>query len=360
MAWAIPQHSRNQVDKAGRFVTESPRDREFLNDTDNQQSEYQKYLSIVNNWRSSHSYPLNTFQVTLRRKARIINNDAIIAQRIKRLDSIRLKLERQTTQLSQMQDIGGCRAVMPSQRDVEKLALEYIQRSRASRFIHDLKWQKNYIEDPKADGYRSYHLIYAYKGENKYSVYDNLRVEIQIRSRLQHAWATAVEAVGIFTQQALKSNQGNKDWLRFFSLMGSIIAMKEKTALVPGTPNKQIDLKKEISFLANHLKAIDVLKAYQTAINYTNKKDISLKNSKYFLLKLDFEQRRLFVKGFSASQSQEANESYTMQESDQNTDQNSQLVLVSVDSIESLKKAYPNYFLDTTRFSNILKSAISK
>jgi ppGpp synthetase/RelA/SpoT-type nucleotidyltranferase len=360
MAWATPQHSRNQVDKAGKFVTEFSRDQEFFHNTDNQSSEYQKYLSIVNNWRSSHSYPLNTFQVTLRRKAKNINNDSIIAQRIKRLDSIRQKLERQTTQLSQMQDIGGCRAVMPSQRDVEKLAHEYIQRSRASRFIHDLKWQKNYIEDPKADGYRSYHLIYAYKGENKYSVYDNLRIEIQIRSRLQHAWATAVEAVGIFTRQALKSNQGNKDWLRFFSLMGSMIAIKEKTAPVPATPSKQTELKKEIFFLENHLKALDVLKAYQTAINYTNKKDLSLRNSKYFLLKLDFEQRRLFVKGFSASQSQEANDSYTMQESDRGADQSSQLVLVSVDSIESLKKAYPNYFLDTTRFYNILKEAVNK
>lgn len=360
MAWAIPQHSRNQVDKAGKFVTEFPRDREFFDIPNDQVSEYQKYLSIVNNWRSSHSYPLNTFQVTLRRRARNIHKDAIIAQRIKRLDSIRLKLDRQTTQLSQMQDIGGCRAVMPTQRDVEKLAREYLQRSRASRFIHDLKWEKNYIEDPKTDGYRSYHLIYAYKGENNYSAYDNLRIEIQIRSRLQHAWATAVEAVGIFTRQALKSNQGNKDWLRFFSLMGSIIAIKEKTPLVPGTPDNESDLRKEISFFSEHLKALDVLKAYQTAINYANQKDASDKNAKYFLLKLDFEERRLFVRSFSANQSQEANEFYTKQESEQGADLNSQLVLVSVDSIESLKKAYPNYFLDTDRFAGILKEAVSK
>jgi len=45
---------------------------------------------------------------------------------------------------------------------------------------------------------------------------------------LQHAWATAVEAVGIFTKQALKSNIGDGEWLRLFALMSSEIAVMRR------------------------------------------------------------------------------------------------------------------------------------
>src|SRR5207249_1633670 len=135
--------------------------------------------------------------------------------------------------LTQMQDIGGCRAVVNSVDEVTKLVASYGR----SRFAHEFRSEKDYIETPKEDGYRSHHLIYQYKaklGQN--NSYDKLRIEIQLRTVLQHAWATAVEAVGIFTKQALKANVGNKDWLRLFALMGSEIAALEHTSLVPGTP----------------------------------------------------------------------------------------------------------------------------
>jgi (p)ppGpp synthase/HD superfamily hydrolase len=99
--WAVPAFSRNQVDKAG-FTLIDPT--ALLADKETA-------LTVINNWRSSHSYPLINFRNNLRRKIQNIQNDAIIAQRIKRLQSIEAKLVRQTTQLSQMQDIGGCRSI---------------------------------------------------------------------------------------------------------------------------------------------------------------------------------------------------------------------------------------------------------
>lgn len=80
MAWAKLQHDRSEVDAAGRMLaklTFPVTDVEGLN-----------ALSTINNWRASHAYPLNTFQLTLRRKARKIERDAIVAQRAKRLESI--------------------------------------------------------------------------------------------------------------------------------------------------------------------------------------------------------------------------------------------------------------------------------
>jgi hypothetical protein len=39
-------------------------------------------------------------------------------------------------------------------------------------------------------------------------IYNDLKIEMQLRSQYQHAWATAVETVGTFIGQALKSSIG--------------------------------------------------------------------------------------------------------------------------------------------------------
>jgi ppGpp synthetase/RelA/SpoT-type nucleotidyltranferase len=70
-------------------------------------------LETINHYRAVHYYPLNTFKVTLRRKAESIDPDRLVAQRIKLLSSIHAKLARfSTIRLSQMQDIGGYRAIV--------------------------------------------------------------------------------------------------------------------------------------------------------------------------------------------------------------------------------------------------------
>src|SRR5690348_9890038 len=103
--------------------------------------------------------------------------------------------------LSQMQDIGGCRAVVASLSDVSRLVKHY----KASDMKHKLLNEDDYITAPRKSGYRSYHLIYRYFSDKK-SSHNGLRIEVQIRSQLQHAWATAVETVGTFIRQALKSS----------------------------------------------------------------------------------------------------------------------------------------------------------
>lgn len=105
MDWAVPQYDRKDVDAAGRKLAHLA----FPVTT----MEGLGALQIINNWRSSHAYPLNIFQMTLRRRARRIEKDAIVAQRTKRLESIHAKLARQPSmRMTQMQDIAGCRAVM--------------------------------------------------------------------------------------------------------------------------------------------------------------------------------------------------------------------------------------------------------
>src|SRR6185437_184594 len=101
------------------------------------------------------------------------------------------------------QDIGGCRAIVGSIADVYGIVDKYDK----SRFAHTFKNRKDYISSPKPDGYRSYHLIYQYSGIGPTECYNGLHIEVQLRTQLQHAWATAVEIVGTITKQALKSRR---------------------------------------------------------------------------------------------------------------------------------------------------------
>lgn len=341
--WVMPEYKKGQVDWAGRVLIAREIDYDDL----------ERSLSIISNWRSCHGYPLNTFQDTLRKKARRYDGNCIVAQRTKRLSSIMHKLARfPTMELSQMQDIGGCRAILESAAHVQTLVDSY----RRSDLRHKLARVTNYIDQPRQSGYRGVHLLYQYSSDKeRTSVFNGLRIEMQLRSGLQHAWATAVETVGTFTRQALKSSLGETEWLRFFALMASVIALREGCPLVPGTPTDQGELIAELRHHATQLDVHHRLKAFGAALRTIPEAD--LRNAHYFLLELDPDAQSITIKGFSNREAEAASEEYLEAERKAQGG-TADAVLVSVDKLESLRRAYPNYFLDTDVFLRTLGEAL--
>ena len=194
MARAVPLYDRKVVNSAASEYVAGRLEGDALDDA----------LHIVNNWRSAHSFPLNTFAVRLKSKARDLDPTALVAQRIKRLPSIAHKIERfPRVTLTQMQDIGGCRAVLANSQQVTRIVAEGYEGNNDLR--HTLVRKDDYISSPRDSGYRGVHLIWKYKSDRN-EVYNDLKVEMQLRSSPQHAWATAVETTGTFIQQALKSS----------------------------------------------------------------------------------------------------------------------------------------------------------
>lgn len=342
MTWAVPEHPHARVDRAGATLISglfSP-------------VEWEEALEIVNNWRSSHSFPMNTFQTTLRRNARLVDARSLVAQRLKRLSSTQAKLLRfPTLRLSQMQDIGGCRAVVSSAKRVDELREIY----RKSDLKHTLVKEDDYIRKPKGSGYRSIHLIYRYHSDRS-PTYEGLLIELQLRSRLQHAWATAVETVGTFLQQALKSSEGPEKWLWFFSLIGSAFARREGTPPVPGTPTSKTELLDTARRLARELDVNRRLESYGEALKVLEDKNQA--NAKYFLLELRPAEDKLLVVGYEAGMLNRATSDYLKSEKSLAGQPGAQAVLVSAESLESLRRAYPNFFLDTHAFLQELKEAL--
>jgi hypothetical protein len=347
-AWVKPDYTREEINRAGKKLLE------FRDDIDGEMNwnEFDHALGVINNWRSSHGYPLFCLRVNLARIAKKIDPNALIAQRVKRLISISVKLERfPSMKLTQMQDLGGARAILSNLPMVGQAVAYY----KTSKALHESASVDDYILNPKPSGYRGAHLVYRFHSDNRHKkIYSGLKIELQLRSAYQHAWATAVETVGTFSGQALKSSLGNERWQKFFALMGSAIALREKTPLVPGTPQARAELREELRHYAHMLKVQDRLRGYRHALSAISATD---QNARFYLLQLDPTTGELRISGFDNIA--EASGEYEHAEKLVREKEGRDAVLVSVESIAALQKAYPNYFADTRVFMQLLSQALA-
>jgi ppGpp synthetase/RelA/SpoT-type nucleotidyltranferase len=309
-------------------------------------------LATLQDWRSAHAYPLNTFQGTLRSRLKAIDQSALVAQRLKRTPSIVRKLQREPwLQLAMMQDIGGLRAVVAGLSEVDQLASLY----RNPKLSHPLLREDDYISAPKNSGYRGVHLVYKYENPRPTALpFKGLRIELQIRTRLQHAWAMAVETMEMVTREALKASQGSQKWLDFFRVCSSAFAHLEGTVPVPGLDHiSQSESYQLVSDLAAELNIQPVLAGYRSAFRVV-RQNVS-RGAFYFLLELHFPGTGggfVNITSFPKGEIDQANEAYAKSEKKTEGDGPNHAVLVNASTLKQLDKAYPSYFLDTVIFNN--------
>jgi hypothetical protein len=251
-----------------------------------------------------------------------------------------------------MQDIAGCRAVISTNARVKRLSKLY----KAGRIRHELERENDYIQAPLRDGYRSLHLIYRYYSDHN-DTYNGQRIEVQLRSRLQHAWATAVEAVDTFAGQQLKINLGSKDWARFFALMGSCTAIREHTPLIPNTPEKEHELCDELRQLTNDLNVEERLFAIGATAYFMPGKG---HGDHYYLIDLNIPERKLSIIGYSKYKTDEATKRLAELELEYRGKPYRDVLLVSVSSVDELRRMYPNYLADTKIFIQELQRVTAK
>ena len=171
-------------------------------------------VGVIANYRAMHAYPLR--KVTMGVRTMIETELGWRAprpgQRFKRMDRILPKLLRfPRMRMSQMEDIGGCRAVFDSVEQVHAVARRIRRRWSHARVT-------DHIAEPKADGYRSLHII-----EKR----DGRLIEVQLRTTLQHAWAEAIESAAPLTGYNLKDGEGPADLKRYFMLAAERLALED-------------------------------------------------------------------------------------------------------------------------------------
>jgi putative GTP pyrophosphokinase len=175
-------------------------------------------IAAVEWWRNRHASPLARVNAGLRYYIKKASAQPEVTQRLKRFATIVHKLEREPTMaLTNMEDIGGVRAILPTQRHVSSIC---DMLDKADRW--KIRRRRFYIDSgdpgPKDDGYRAVHLIV---------IKDGCYVEIQLRTPWQDAWAQSVEQDTRRLRADLKFGAGPADLREYYILVSEYFAMRE-------------------------------------------------------------------------------------------------------------------------------------
>lgn len=313
-------------------------------------AEFMEALRVMQEWRNLHAVPLNSINTSLRAMTRGFDGNPLVARRLKRAPTIVNKLRSNSGMaLARMHDIAGARVILDDCIALRRL----VERLDTSRTRHEVVRDYDYLSKPKPDGYRSLHRVYRFKGTGPTVDHDGLLVEVQLRTRTQHAWATAVETVGTFLRQQLKRREGDQDWLSFFRHVGSAFAHLEGE-----NPDPKIEYTREqlFEYVREESKRIGVKKrltAFAKAIEYSSLRS----NRGVFLLHLRAgaegdDALALDVRSFPLKEFALAEAEYRRME--ESAGASDDVVLVSAATTNGLRRAYPNYFLDTKAFLDLL------
>ena len=163
--------------------------------------------------------------------------------------------------------------------------------------------------------------------------------------------------MGTFLGQALKSGGGEPLWRAFFQKASAAFASKENTTPGPGFADKSNDqIYHEVAESEEELGVLRKLHGLTIAADaITREHDAGM----YHLIALDAHTQTVSVRGYSRARLSEAIDDYSKLEKDLRGDQKKDVVLVSAGNVSALRRAYPNYFLDTHDFIKYVEGIIA-
>jgi len=347
-------YSNNGVKKAGRRLRKK-------------EGDLKSATATIQQFRAAHEKPLNTIAYLVGRCCRELGIDVKPVTRLKRLETIVDKLQRKSldgettnaTCVTNMNDIGGCRAIFPDLESLEK-AKERLQVTVEKVGRIKIKDIDDYITNPKPNdcGYRSLHVIYRYDHASGKS----FNIEAQLRTRLQHLWATTVEIVDILEGTKIKTHSHSPDedkeklqvqWEELLSIMSQYIADAEGAiALSNGNraqfSNRLIELNREINALSR-LRSFKILSEKVEGCRDGSIEHVLLvidETSLEMIFSEEFENYTQAISVYNAA------EKMTRSHARLNT------LLISTKNMGQLSEAYPNYLGDCASFITLLEDAM--
>jgi ppGpp synthetase/RelA/SpoT-type nucleotidyltranferase len=332
VAAAFPGGSKSKVNQAGCNVRNGC---SSAND-----------LRVIDEWRAAHRAVLNTFQAILRNRTR--GTDITVAQRHKRKSTIFNKLDRlPNMQLSRMDDVAGCRLIFP---DIDSL-YKFRETFHEARFHHARRNEVDkydYIKKPKPTGYRGVHDIYVYDVNSETGQsFKGLLVEIQYRTIIQHAWATAVEVIGFITESQPKFQEGDSRYQEAMALTSEILARVFEDSKGPYPEKSDVDLVKDFLQIDSELGLLNMLRG----LNATDSTATANRN----MILIFSETGTLDVKTYRG-----ATEALRALFELEKTMPGKDIVLVKADTSEEVRFAFKNYFSDARDFIQLVESGCHK
>lgn len=347
-----PPKSKREVNRAGKAIAQG------LGTDDD--------LEIVDQWRAAHGYVINTFQIFFKRRVQKINPDIEFAQRLKRRSTVIDKIARRhpdgrplMSDVTSMQDFAGCRLIFEKLTDLSNFR-DYVHSSKSMEHVaHKLRHDPSkydYINHPKSSGYRGIHDVYAHyprahrRGSKESEPWQGLLVEVQYRTRVQHAWATALEISDIVDGQKTKFDLDDTDRVRFFALASEILARYHEgisNAMVESTTE---DLCAEFGRLEKSLNILQRLHALKVSGGFDKIRRHNVLN----VYKGEDGNLNLEILTFSSP----ADAIEKASDLENNSD-SLNAVYVRADNPSQVRSAYRNYFNDPVDFVRLVNEALS-
>lgn len=347
MAYPEPPSSKAAIRRAGQSISHGVATEDEL--------------ALVDQWRAAHGYVINTFQAWL--KGHIHKQDFYIefAQRLKRRKTVFDKLQRKNeagdfliSDVSSMNDFAGCRMIFDNLEQLNQFR-SYMHSAQVMRNVeHTLRHDPekyNYIETPKFTGYRGIHDVYRHfprgsiRRQNK-KPWDGLLVELQYRTRSQHAWATAVEISDLLDGERTKFELDSTERGRFFAISSEIIARRQEglqRAFLECTIHELQDELQDLEDKMGILRRLDVLKQFEDEESLQKHNVLNIRRRGDGTLEL-----QVIPFKAAAPAIEKANEL-------ESSDESINAVYVRSDNPKQLRSAYRNYFQDPVDFVKIIQ-----
>ena len=280
-------------------------------------------LTMLQTLRLSYKNMLSAvFNILVEESKKIDKRIAIPTYRVKRIESIVSKLQREPKmQLSRMSDIAGCRCILQSNDKVYALKKKLEERLC-------VKHVNDYISTPKSNGYRSLHLIVSLSDN------DSKTIEIQLRCLQDHNWATLVEITDLVYGTRIKELGSDGELAEFHRLLSCAY-----------DPNLPIEQKKRIVDIANahsYFKRISAIFS-KNYIEVRNKWNASKQSKNNFYLISTDSSGSPEIASFKTFES--AEKAYFETYLDNPGNRNIVLTHIKDASFDAISLAYSNYFL---------------
>lgn len=290
-------------------------------------------------YRKSHLEPLSETTLELQAWLNEYGHDYYIAQRLKRKPQIIRKLNRLSVRLTQLQDIGGCRIIVENNCLIDQI-IEFLKGKISETGTLKINHITDYREQGRdITGYRSVHLLLERSGK---------KLELQLRSRIQHYWAESIERTSVIYGYHLKESDGDPKVISYFQKLSDAFYEIE-SGRSPSTRSRlDIDLAKSeaerIIREKNPSKAIDsyVNEDIIRTLIETEKRNPSPINN--WIIVFDWSSGQFVCWDIVGRTPDEAIEAYVRYENQFPVEQNFEVVLIGSSRVATVRKTHSHYF----------------
>ena len=280
-------------------------------------------------------------------------DEIFLGARLKKRETIINKLQTRFQQMSlyRMHDIAGIRLIFPDVKSLKRFKEKLLSNEETDKkYINTSGNKYDYITKSKErTGYRGFHIVFQ---ETEGDIKAN--IEIQLRTEVQHAWATTVEMWDSEFKDNAKFGLAQEKTIEFFYLLSQFLAR-----FVEDINIRNIDLSHKDLFhkLSSFEKELQILKKLKTISVIESNKGARTKSEPSILIKrnLDNNKKNIEIIRYRTKTLKDAISRYSKEE--QENDGKSDIVLILS---KNMKRTYNNYFNDLSLFLKFYDKAIEK